>query len=229
MDINDVTEEMLEELEDEEAEDTETHFIQGIMGMRGNHQKKLKSAVNSFLGKSNKTHVSVIEPSYYGELLTWALHKCIDENKWEIVNTLGYHMPGPTYLDVNTGCGESKNLLRNGCLLIARENDHLAVMIEACHRGRSVVVITGPARNKEKIQEFADSIQKIIKEDNFYRGGKFEFTGRIRFLDLPDRTLENIILDQEIKNEIRANTVGFLRNREHLSGLGIPLKEVCCW
>ena len=75
MDINDVTEEMLEELGDEEGEDTETRFIQEIMGMSGDHQRKLKSAVNGFLGKSNITHVSVIETSYYGELLTWALHK----------------------------------------------------------------------------------------------------------------------------------------------------------
>ena len=225
MGISGEIDEMMDEMDDEDDEDTETRSIQEIVGMHGDHMKKLKSAVNGFLGESNITHVSVIEPSYYGELLTWAVHKYINENEWKIVNTLGYHMPGPIYIDVNTGCGESQNLIRNGCLLIASENEHLVVMIEACHRGRSVAVIAGPACIQAKVHEFADGIQKIIKEKNFYRGGKFEFTGRIRFIDLPGKTLEDIILDPEIKNEIRANTIGFLRNREHLSGLGIPLKR----
>lgn len=55
-------------------------------------------------------------------------------------------------------------------------------------------------------------VMTIAKEENFYRGKKIEFAGRIRFLDVKDKAWDSIVLDVETKAEIKANTVGFLTN-----------------
>ena len=79
---------------------------------------------------------------------------------------------------------------------------------------------------KEKgIDEFANGIQSIAREQNFYRGKKLELGRHIRFLKPPARNWDSIILDAAIKDEIWANTIGFLTRKEHLANYGIPSKR----
>jgi cell division protease FtsH len=66
---------------------------------------------------------------------------------------------------------------------------------------------------------------KIAKEENFYRGKKLEFGGSIQILNVKPRDWDTIILDSEYKKEIRAYTVGFLRQTKLWQELDIPTKR----
>jgi cell division protease FtsH len=97
--------------------------------------------------------------------------------------------------------------------------------VELSLRADNSVVICGPDSNKEKIQEFAKGVEKIASEQNFYRGKKLEVAGRIRFLELPAKSWDSVIMDAEIKREIWANTIGFLASKERLARYGILPKR----
>jgi cell division protease FtsH len=92
-------------------------------------------------------------------------------------------------------------------------------------RSYNSVIIGGPASSKKRAQEFADGVEAITKGQNFYVGGKLEFAGRLRFLNLPARSWDGLVLDAEIKREIWANTIGFFASRERLTCYGIPSKR----
>ena len=216
-----VEEEFEEVVEGPEAET----IHERILARRRRLQQELTATTDSFLGNVPKVEVPVIVPSYYGELLTWALHCYIEAEGWKIVKTLGYHGPEPVYIDVSTGCGECHNLLRDGLLFLKRGKDRLVVTIDANLRTYNSMVVNGPARSGKKVRAFAEGVWDIATEQNFYRGGKLEFSGRLRFLNLPAKTWDSIVLDEAIKDEIRANTTGFLANRERLAVYGIPAKR----
>ena len=66
-------------------------------------QPKNRAAISRFLGKGRRTNNVAIVPRYYGELLTWALHRYLERGGWKIAATLGYRGPEPVYTDVDTG------------------------------------------------------------------------------------------------------------------------------
>ena len=70
-----------------------------------------------------------------------------------------------------------------------------------------------------------NGVLTIAREQNFYRGKKIEYAGRLRFLDLKDRSWESIILDDDTKKEIKTNTVGFLKRKELWEKYGILPKR----
>ena len=78
-----------EEKEEEEEVDAE---VSGRYERR--HQRlgeKNKAAVDRFLGKGQRVNDAGIFPKYYGELLTWALKRYMEEKGWQVAQTLGYH------------------------------------------------------------------------------------------------------------------------------------------
>lgn len=188
-------------------------------------QQRHKTAIKDFLGKGGRMDAAVIKPRYYGELLTWALHRCMKLEGWKVVRTLGYRYPEPVYIDVNTSEGTSQNLLRDGVLFLKKGDNRLTVTVDVNLRSYNSVLICGQICNKKKILEFAIGIETIATGQNFYRGKKLEFAGRLRFLKPPARSWDGVVLDAEIKREIRANTIGFLASRERLACYGIPPKR----
>jgi len=211
----------LEDLEEE----PEAKLIDGLVAQRYDRERKRSAVIGHFLGGGEKVDAAVIEPRYYGELLAWALHRYIEVEGWEVVKTVGYRSPQPVYINVNTGCGECQNVLRDGSLFVKKGSDRFAITIDANLRGYNSVVVTGPARRKKQVHEFANGVHNLAKEQNFYRGEKLELGRRIRFLNLSDRTWESLVLDTGLKDEIWANTIGFLANRERLASYGIPAKR----
>jgi cell division protease FtsH len=87
------------------------------------------------------------------------------------------------------------------------------------------VQVHGPEEQKDRIKAFVDGVLKIAKEENFYRGKKIEFAGRIRFLSVKEKPWHSIILDRATKREIKANTVEFLRRAKRWQEFGIPQKR----
>ena len=220
-------EEYLDAVADEEDdEEPEGRTVADwIAGRRQRLQHKNKAAIGDFLGEGNRANAVAILPRYYGELLTWALQRHIEKEGWKIVRTLGYHGREPTYIDVSIDCDKCENLLMDGQLLVERGDSHFIVTVDINLRWRNSVQVEGPARGKREIEEFADEVKSIAREQNFYRGRKIEFGGRIHFLNVRDKSWESIILNPGIKREIRANTIDFLSKRKRWAEYGIPQKR----
>jgi len=214
-------------LEAIEEEDDECLVVE-TPGWREKQRRRLgqknRMAINRFLGKSRHTNHVAMLPRYYGELLTWALHRYLEREGWKITATLGYRGPEPIYVNVDTG-GESENLLMDGQMLIEKGDIRYIVTVDVNPRWRGSVQLEGPAKKKKEMADFIISVLAIAEKENFYRGKKIEFSGRIRFLDVKARSWDSIVLDTETKAEIGANTVDFLRRKDEWAKYGIPLKR----
>ena len=196
-----------------------------VKARHGALHHELSNTIGDFLGEGETVDDSVIQPRYYGELLAWALQRYIELEGWRVTKTLGYLYPEPAYIGVNTSYGEYQNALRNGTLLLEKGEDRVIVTIDASLTSYGTVVVTSLALTGKDVHEFANGIHTIAREQNFYRGKKLELGRRIRFLKPPARTWDSIVLNAEIKDEIRANTIGFLANRDYFANYGIPSKR----
>ena len=206
-------------------EEPEIKLLRGMESRREHRMRLRNSIVSRFLEKKELADAAVIESRYYGELLAWALQRHIEVDGWKIISTVGYQVPKPQYIDVDTGCGKRENVLRDGTVFVEKKGDRFAVTVDASLRSSSAVVITGPRHRKEEIDKFANGVRAIVKKQNFYQGKKLEFGHRIRFLDLPTKMWESLVLDADMKNDMWANTLGFLANRQNLAQYGIPIKR----
>jgi len=213
-------------LEAMEEDDEEEEIMESPGWRERKHrlQKKNRESINRFLGRGRRTISVAIVPRYYGELLTWALHQYLERGDWKVTATLGYHGPEPVYVNVDTG-GVIVNLLMDGQMLIEKGDIRCTVTVSVNPRVRGSVQLEGPVKNRKEMEESIAGIVDIVEKENFYRGKKIEFSGRIRFLDVKDRTWDSIILDTETKSEIKANTVDFLRRSDEWGKYGIPLKR----
>ena len=194
-----IEERFMEAIEDTEEEEG-TPMPTGYDRFARRHerlQQRHKTAINDFLGMGNRMDAVVIKPRYYGELLTWALHQYMKLEGWKVVRTMGYNNPEPVYIDVNTGEVTSQNLLRDGVLFVKKDDERLIITVDVYLRSYNSVVICGQVCNKKKILEFAKGVEEIVSEQNFYRGRKLEFAGRIRFLKLPARKLSLKLLSRK--------------------------------
>lgn len=215
-----VEERFLEAIDD----DDEEPVTPGWRGRQRRLTQKNRAAISRFLGKGRRTNNVAIVPRYYGELLTWALHRYLERGGWKIAATLGYRSPEPVYTDVDTG-SKTENLLMNGQMFVEKENTRYIITVDVNPRWRGSVQLEGPAKKRKEMEEFIADVLAIADKENFYRGKKIEFSGRIRFLDVKDRSWESIVLDAETKADIKANTVDFLRRSDEWSKYGIPLKR----
>jgi len=206
----------------EEGEPDMPMVWEPFAGSYERQQRKNRSTINSFLGKGSRVNAVAIVPRYYGELLTWSLHRYIVKNQWKTI-TLNY--PEPVYIDVSTDYDKRENLLMNGQLLVEKENCRLVVTVEVNPKWRGSVKVEGLARQKKEVQDFIDGINAIGDQENIYRNKKIEFGVRLRFLDIRPKSWESIILGSGIKNEIRDNTVNFLHKKEVWNKHGIPMKR----
>jgi len=217
-------ERFLEAIEEEDDEDEIGESPDWRAEQRRRLQKKNRADIDRFLGKGRRTNNVCILPRYYGELLTWALHRYLERKGWKITAILGYRGPEPVYVNVDTG-GEIENLLMAGQVLIEKGDTRYIVTVDTNPRWRGSLHLEGPAKKKQEMQEFITGVLTIVEKENFYRGKKTEFSGRIRFLDVKDRDWDSIVLDTATKAEIKANTVDFLKRTEEWGKYGIPLKR----
>jgi cell division protease FtsH len=224
---------MTEEMDEEEGflvtpDESEEGEESAIQNWRARQHKKLQgknqSTIDKFLGRGSRHYVTGIMPGYYGELLIWALLQYLKRTGWKIVDTLGYREPEPVYADVNTG-SETMNLLVSGQILVEKDKDRYSITVAVNPILRGSVQMEGSAEKKEGMSQFIADVLTIADVENFYRGKKLEFSGRIRFLDIGHKTWDTIVLDAETKAEIKANSIGFLRQEERWMQFGIPVKR----
>jgi len=222
-------ERILEAITDEEDEefgarmmtDRFANFARG----QQTQQRKNKAAIAKFVGKGRRESAVVMLPRYYGELLTWSAHQYMKREGWKVVKTLGLRTPSPIYIDVYTDSDKSESLLGDGQMLVQKGDSHFVVTVNVNLFRSSWIEVEGPATKKDEVRGFVEGISTIARNENFYRGKKLDLGHRIRFINLPARTWEGIVLDTVVKDEIWANTIGFFANRERLACYGIPPKR----
>jgi cell division protease FtsH len=218
-----------EEIFDDESEeyiDMSDEFAE-VMGERqaAKHEKlqgKNKRALTRFLGKGARAVQAGGAAGYYGGLLIWALKRVIEAEEWEIIKTLGYHTSQPVFIDVQTDYQKNENLLQDGQMLLRKGELRLIVTVSCAGPMGNSVLVEGDKTIEKVVKDFTEKIIKYADEHNFYRGKRIEFSGMLALLDVEPRLWESIVLDEEIKAEICANTVDFLRKCPQLEKYGIP-------
>lgn len=221
----DIEQRCLEAIESGEGDEDDPEIAERYESRHQKLEAKNKATVDRFLGKGQRMYDVAMVPRYYGELLTWALKRYMEQEAWQVIQTLGYRRKEPIYIDVNTGHEQRENLLMDGQMLLRKGSTRLIVTADINLQWRNSVLAEGQSSTKEEITKFVVGVLTTAREQNFYRGKKLEFAGRLRFLDLNHRSWDSIILDEGTKKEIRANTVGFLARREHWVKFGIPAKR----
>lgn len=188
-------------------------------------RRKNQATIDKFIGVERKTTAVAIVPTYYGELLIWALHRYLEREGWKVADALGYRDPEPFYVNVSTDYDKHENLLMRGQLLIEKDDVHLVVTVDVLPRYHATTQVQGPENQKDRIEAFVNGVMSIAKKENFYRGKKIEFSERIHFLNVEDKSWDEIILDLHTKREVKANTVEFLKRGNDWVEFGIPRKR----
>ncbi len=83
----------------------------------------------------------------------------------------------------------------------------------------------GPSEIREVIEKFLDSVHEIATRENFYRGRNLKLAPGIEIMEAGHRDWESVILPPDVKEDIRLNTVSFLKASDRLSGYGVPQKR----
>ncbi len=212
-------------IEDEDGDESTVDYVNRRRQKETSAQDRLKALIKRTIGKGKAVDSTVIVPRYYSELMIWAAYRHMEVEGWKVNRTAGYHEPSPDYMDINISCSEKQNLIRNGTLVIERNEVSLAVTIDADFENNGVLLVTASASNKTAVEEFTAGVNKIIKEQNFYRGKKVLFHARVHFLEVSGKKWDDVILDESTKRSIWANTIGFLNNRDKLKEYGVPCKR----
>ena len=220
-----VEDKILDAIDDEDDEEDASSYSSWRRKEREKIRRKNQTIIDRFLGKGRRASDVGIKPGYYGELLIWALGRYIKREGWKFADTLGYRDPEPFYVDVHTDYDKRENLIVRGQLLVEKDDAHFVVTVDAFPRYPATVQVQGPEEQKNKIEAFVKGVKDIAEKENFYRGKKIEFAGRIRFLNVADRSWHSIVLDRATKREIKANTIDFLRRGKRWHGFGIPQKR----
>jgi cell division protease FtsH len=220
-----VEERLLETVDDEEMEECAPSYLAWRRQQRERMRRKNEATINGFLGKGGRTSAVGLMPSYYADLLAWALQRHLDREGWKIVDSLGYRSPEPFYADVGTDYDKKETLLVNGQLLVEKDSIRLVITVDTSPHYDGSVQVQGSEDQKKTIEDFVEGVMTVARKENFYRGKKIEFGERIRFLNVEDKSWHSIIVDRATKREIRANTVEFLRRAKCWDGFGIPQKR----
>jgi cell division protease FtsH len=182
-------------------------------------------AIKNFLGTIRITSKAAIFPTYYGELLAWALKRYMEREHWQTAGILGYHYSEPLYANVSTDYHEIERVLVSGQLLINSGNHRLAVTVDARGCARSQLRVVGSAVNKLEVKKFVDGIKAVAWKENYYRNKKLEFDGGIRFVNISDESWGNICLQPATKAQIKASTIDSLSQGQPWTRKGLPLKR----
>lgn len=205
----------------ESIEDIPEDFPDFLSKRESSHRRN-HEITTQFLGEEPRAVESYSVDYYYACLLAWAVKKCVSESPgWKTISIHGYSLPNPIYKDVQTDYTEYESCLVNGQILLQKKDIPIVVTISA---GR--IQIDAREHHREEVNGVIREIRDFINEHNFYRGKKISLgCSKISFLEVGQRRWDSIILDPDIKNSIRLNSIGFLQNYVRLQEFGIPAKR----
>jgi len=212
---------MIECVGEEDEEDD------GTGSPNGKARAKVADMAERFLGDGKKLEVPVVADHYYENLLALTLKAHMKTEKWKVVRVLGLHKDSrPDYNEINVGPGKRINVLTQGRLLLRRGDSRLSVRIKFTRHGeRAWIAVEGPVAIKTEVKQFAAAIDRTVKKLELYRRQKLKYTGDLQFLQPGAKGWDDLSLAPELKEELMANTVDFLKRSKELAKYGIPRKR----
>jgi cell division protease FtsH len=218
---------MTEDEEMTELEEADDYIIEPRPHPYGEKKINKKSRDNAikFLGDGLRSVEGYTPHWWYRKLLAWTVRNFIASKGWKVVTIQGYSRPEPVYNDVQTDYEKSENCLFDGQYLLEKDNIRLVVsLIDSDRSGYTVQLEAGEGRC-DQIRELLGEIKESFNKNNFYRGKKLFFKGDLSFIKVGKRDWDSVILDPAMKNEIRRNTIGFLKDLPKWEKYGIPAKR----
>lgn len=219
---------VIECIEEDDDEDDEIDSSKDTSLSRAIRPRvKAADVTERFLGDGKKLEVPVVVQHYYENLLALALRANLKAGKWKVVRVLGlYKDSKPDYSEVNIGPDKHVNVLTQGRLLVKRGDSRLSVRIKFSRHGeRAWIVVEGPAAVRKELKQFAACIDKEVKKLELYKGQKIKYNGSIEFLKPGAKNWSDLSLAAELKEELMANTVDFLKRSREFARYGIPSKR----
>ncbi|MFC1953068.1 AAA family ATPase [Chloroflexota bacterium] len=204
-----------------EKEIFESEYVHGIKEEMEMQRQKTEATILKFLGKGPHAVEAYDTPEYYGSMLAWTV-KCVTASPgFQIISVLGLNYTKPFFSDIQTDYEAHESCLKSGLMQVERDGIRLTVTLD----GPGYIQIAAGEGHREKVEKFVEDIKDYMNKHNFYRGKKISFGGGISFLNAGQRDWDSIVLDTDMKNSIRMNTIGFLTNVARIKELGIPAKR----
>ena len=183
---------------------------------------RVKKRVKAFIGSGPYSYAPLEVPRYYSDLLAWAFDRELSVAGWNLVAALDTRGVVPGYRSVSVGPGVTEEKLASGVALLVRDNQRMVATLSQNHDGSAALVLTSPASNVEDLgSDFVAGVRRIMREENLYKGGKIQLEYWIRFLELPEKGWDDLVLPPGMKQEVMAHSVDFLRRADQLAWCGI--------
>lgn len=184
-------------------------------------RRRNRERITKFLGEGQRAVEAYETHSYYGELLAWTI-KCITISPgWETISVHGHAFAEPLFSDIPTDYTSHESCLVDGLMLLKKE----AVRLVVTFKGVGLVQVEAGSEDHEAVTKLVQAIKDFMHEHNFYQGKRLSFDGRLSFLNTRLRDWDSVILDPDMKNRIRLNTIGFLKNIARMQEFGISPKR----
>lgn len=108
-------------------------------------------------------------------------------------------------------------------LIDRQSGKHIIVLIDLCYEslGCSFSVIASE-EDQTLAEKFIDNLQVSMKENDIYYKKCLSFNkGSVGFHEIIDTDWSNVVLKDQLKDEIRTNSVGILDNMDSLASIGM--------
>ena len=195
-------------IEDIEGELFESEYLHELGEEIEIQRRKTHEAITKFLGDGPQVVEAYDTPLYYRHLLAWTV-KCVTAYPgFKIISVLGLNYTKPFFSNIQTDYEAHESCLIIGLILVEREGIRMAITFD----GPGCIQIAASEEHHEMVEKLIQEIKDYMNKHNFYRGKQITFNGRISFLNAGQRDWDSVILDPEMKNSIRLNTIGFLKN-----------------
>jgi len=197
--------------------------------------KPAEKDIKAFLGvgASEMSEGEKSFPGFYIPMAIMALDAMIAK-KYRVVSTTNYENWSKTIKPIGFGMYETKlnreDRLMHDCYQFCElksNPDKKVIIRREVHNTMSglelTIACTSALEEASLYSDLFDGIKDWIKENNYYKGQKIDATGK--FLNVAKYSWDNIILEEDVKDNIFDDVVGFLNYADLYKTNDLPFKR----
>jgi cell division protease FtsH len=206
------------------SEDDITNAIEDVNEYRELYQQHLKKQheENAEFLREDPWYVEAIKLEYhYFELYAWAVKHVTISDAWGIISIRESTLSEQYYLGIDVAPDKSESVLIDGRMFLERQSVRCIISLKQY----DVIQVAARTKNADAVKEVVQEIENYAKENNFYKGQKLDFNGKLSFIKAGHQDWDEIVLDPVMKEQIRQNTTGFITNTDQWKRYGIPVKR----
>lgn len=99
------------------------------------------------------------------------------------------------------------------------------VTMNSDNRGRFILAVTAPRKNRAAIEGFFKLVQKELEENSIYRGRAIDGAVMPNFINVEAVDFDKVVYSDEVQTQLEANVWGAILHAEQLEELGVSLKR----